>query len=123
MNGQAIPLKRKIDTPEAENDGGDILAIAIRNAINRAAPNDYSGAAIYAAHLSAKYGKDFFTADDLTKILGLRLNAAYELLHDENFPTIKQVGKTNTGLFVTAYELALWMQSRRSDLWKSAAGR
>lgn len=61
-------------------------------------------AALEASRLAEKYGKDFFTGEDLTLILGIGLSNARNLMRKETFPTIT-VGNRKV---VSAISFCLW---------------
>ncbi|MCL2190166.1 MAG: hypothetical protein FWB87_15550 [Defluviitaleaceae bacterium] len=60
--------------------------------------------AMEARRLAEKYGKDYFDAEDLTKIIGVGMNNARQLFCDIDFPTI-QIGNRKV---VSSIALALW---------------
>ena len=91
--------------------------VAIKNLTNLAkhkASNPFAGAAIYAAHLTERFGKTAFDVYDLMKILGFGENTVRALMRRPDFPSLREGAK----YVVTAYELALWLIFRRQDLWK-----
>ena len=61
-------------------------------------------AAMEAKRLSDKYGKDYFSCDDLVSIMGVGKSNVRQLMNCDSFPTI-EVGNRKV---VSAISFALW---------------
>lgn len=62
-------------------------------------------AAMEAARLTEKYGKDFFDCDDLVKIMGVGKNNVRALMASDAFPTLK-IGSRKV---VSVIAFAVWV--------------
>jgi hypothetical protein len=69
-------------------------------------------AALEAKRLSEKYDKDYFSCDDLIKILGVGKNNIRQLLNSDAFPTV-EIGNRRV---VSVIAFSMWSLTHTNNL-------
>lgn len=118
MSGAILNKLTELDKQAEQEVEFETVIKNLTNIVKRGTSNPFVGAAIYAAHLTEKFGKTSFDAYDLMQILGFGENTVRALMNRPDFPALREGAK----YVVTAYELALWMVFRRKELWKGGGG-
>lgn len=115
MSGAILNRLTELEQQASEQELEFELAVkSLTKLAKRGSSNPFVGAAIYAAHLTERFGKTSFDTYDLMEILGFGENTIRDLMRRPDFPSLREGAK----YVVTAYELALWLIFRRRDLWK-----
>jgi hypothetical protein len=118
MSGAILNKLTELDDQSEQEIEFETVVKNLTNIVKRGTSNPFAGAAIYATHLTERFGKTAFDTYDLMQILGFGENTVRAIMNRPDFPTIREGAK----YVVTAYELALWMTFRRKELWKAKGG-